>query len=497
MLKYFKFCVIIGVFGGFFVISPTNAQEAPDNEDPTDILSALDSLTFLFRESCSKNTICETPPDGLDFSENAVLPGFDPEAVQQMMDKMGSAIPLVYNRHVRGFLDLYAYRIRQTTGRIMSISDYYFPIFEQILDEEDLPLEFKYLAVVESALNPHAMSWAGASGLWQFMPQTGRLYGLKIDHYIDERRDVERATRAACAYFKDSYAKFGDWLLVIASYNCGPGNVAKAVARAGGSRDFWKIMPYLPAETRGYVPAFIAVAYLMSNPDLHGLKPVPVDMNMLIEKVPVTADVSFYQIAQALDIPVEELSRLNPSYKRKVIPGNSGPYSIYLPYQFATRFRQNEESIYTQRLTEQDENGETREYRINHKHFTHTVRRGETLQAIANKYGVKVSDIRDWNEVRKKAPAGGKLTIFKEVKEVVNTADSSLAKEPEEPKQEAKVTVLNADDIKLYKVAPGDTLWSISKKFGGVSIEQLRNDNNLSANEPLKSGQVLKIKTGG
>jgi membrane-bound lytic murein transglycosylase D len=291
-----KLCSLFSIAGllslGFFPASAQTRGEAQVISEP--ITATLDSLTYLLHSNnFERHANFQSP--ALDFSPTGDLPEFPATLVQQRMDALGSQVPLEYNQYVKGFIDLYGRRKKELTSKILTLSDYYFPVFEEILDRNNLPLEMKYLAVVESALNPRALSWAGASGLWQFIYSTGLNYDLQINSYIDERRDVYKSTEAACRYFKDSYALYGDWLLVIASYNCGPGNVNKAIRKSGGKKNFWAIQKYLPMETRGYVPAFVAVAYVMNYAKEHGIYPMPIELEKVVETVSVNNWVTFEQ----------------------------------------------------------------------------------------------------------------------------------------------------------------------------------------------------------
>jgi membrane-bound lytic murein transglycosylase D len=300
----------------------------------------------------------------------------------------------------------------------MGLSGLYFPLYEQILDQQGLPLEFKYLSIVESALNPMAVSRVGATGLWQFMYNTGKLYNLKINSFIDERRDPEKSTLAACQYFKDMYAIYNDWLLVIAAYNCGAGNVNRAIARSGGKTTFWEISRYLPRETRGYVPAFIAVTYLMNYSSEHNLIPVsPIMTYFDADTVMTDQKVSLKAIADATNTPLEVLSYLNPIYKKGIVPDEEQPLAIRLPSKKITAYLANlpaiykpEENIGTGSFVSNDET-DSNSGELSKK--IHKVKRGEHLQSIANKYNCTVSDLRHWNKIRgSRLIAGQKLTVY-------------------------------------------------------------------------------------
>src|SRR5690554_2713068 len=250
----------------------------------------------------------------------------------QRLHSMPSEMELSYNSVVKKYIDMYADRKREQVSYMLALGDYYFPMFEQLLDLYGLPLELKYLPVIESALNPVAVSRMGATGLWQFMLRTGKGYGLEVNSLVDERRDPYKATEAAVHYLKDLFAIYGDWNLVIAAYNCGPGNVNKAIARSGGKRDYWQIYYHLPRETRGYVPAFIAANYIMNHYADHRICPAhSYNTTTALDTVHVNERIHLEQIAGVLDLSLSELRRLNPQFKKDVIPGDSKAYALVLP----------------------------------------------------------------------------------------------------------------------------------------------------------------------
>ena len=476
---------------------------------PAQLMATLDSLTVLLEESCNKNYTCA------DLSEegqghNPFTPGSE---IQRRMNTMEFEIPMEYNQHVQSFIDLYGIKKKALTSRILTLSQYYFPKFEEILLREGLPPEFKYLAVVESALNPKALSWAGASGLWQFIHSTGVMYGLKINSYIDERRDPEKATLAACEYFKNSYELYGDWLLVIASYNCGPGNVNKAIRKAGGKKNFWAIQKYLPRETRGYVPAFIAVAYVMNHYEDYKITPTPVDLHRIVEDVQVDDMLHFEQIAQALDISLDELSYLNPAYKKGVIPAKDQSLSLTLPYLKAMQFVELGESIYSTPLVEEDSNGLKYTYQISTEKINYTVRKGESLKSIARKFNCSVTELKEWNIIRGSTISPGrKLVVYNDIKTRIpldrNEASDSAAllasaatAEKTDTTPAPSVQDKKAEDKKIeialyHEVMQGDTLYSISRKYEGLTVEKLRKLNNLAETDVIKPGTRLKVGTG-
>ena len=436
------------------------------------------------------------------------VPSFSAEVYKQKIEKIQTPIPLCYNDQVREYIDLYAIRKRSLTERVMGQAALYFPLFEQILDQQDLPLEFKYLSIVESALNPTAVSRAGATGLWQFMLGTGKLYNLKINSYIDERRDPEKSTLAACQYFKDMYAIYNDWLLVIAAYNCGAGNVNKAIARSGGKKTFWEICDHLPRETRGYVPAFIAVTYLMTHTSDHNLVSVPPLISYYgVDTVMTDRKVTLKQIADAINMPVDYLSYLNPIYKRGVIPVSDQQLAIRLPSNKVNTYLANLSAIYkpeeNSTIAEFVSNDKEDDFSFDQVKKYHRVKRGEHLMAIAKRYHCSVNDIKSWNHLRStKLSSGQKLTIYTSgEKKAVKVAEKSSTKKASSilaNSNNKKASSSISDDSKFvwHTVQSGDSLWKIAQRYQGVTVEQIKELNNLQSNE-LKVGTKLKVVFNG
>ena len=317
-------------------------------------------------------------------------------------------IELPYNERVRAFILRYVKRSPKQVARMMRMSEYYFPIFEEALTKYELPYELKYLPIIESALNPVARSYVGAAGLWQFMPATGKLFGLEINSLVDERMDPLKATDAACRFLKSMYAIYHDWNLVIAAYNCGSGNVNKAIRRAGGKRDFWSIYPYLPRETRNYVPIFIAANYAMNYGYEHGICKIPIEKAMITDTIRTNRRMHLQQVSENLNIPMDELRRLNPQYSRDILPGGS-TYTLCLPAEKVGPYIDMEnailaykaDSLIHSRRAEIDMakvTSITGAYRVNGVTY-YTIKKGDTLGGIAKKFHCSVKQLKAWNNL--------------------------------------------------------------------------------------------------
>ena len=336
--------------------------------------------------------------DAVHFSSNV-----SDEEMMRRLSAMNSYITIPFNETVKNYMILYSEKMPRHMANMMGRSLYYFPIFEEKLAKYGLPLELKYMSIIESNLNPVAESRAGAMGIWQFMYRTGKLYGLKINSFVDERLDVEKAADAAARYLRDAYSVFGDWNLAISSYNCGSGNVNKAIKRAGGKMDFWSIYPYLPRETRGYVPAFIGAMYAFHYAREYGLQPAEVGLPVKVDTFEIRKNLHFKQINEVVGVPLETVKMLNPQYTHDIIPGNEGTYILNLPYSWTSDFlAANQDSLYLHRAGELlnaqvlkniEESG--REERISYK-----VKEGDYLGRIAARNHCTVAQLKKWNHLR-------------------------------------------------------------------------------------------------
>ncbi|MBO7408367.1 MAG: transglycosylase SLT domain-containing protein [Paludibacteraceae bacterium] len=359
--------------------------------------------------------------EGINIDSCGAIPAIVEELPDSVYKERLQALPFVietpYNQVVRAFILRYVKHNPKQLARLQSKSDYYFPLFTDILAKYDLPYELCYLAVIESALNPQARSHAGAAGLWQFMPSTGRLYGLEINSLIDERMDPVKSTEAACRFLKSLYMVFNDWNLALAAYNCGPGNVNKAIHRSGGKRDFWSIYPFLPRETRGYVPIYIAASYAMNYADYHGICPAPYEMTMNTDTVRLSERMHLKQVADVLELNIDELRLLNPQYARDIIPGGKS-YELRLPADRVTDFIDMQDSIRSYHADELINNRRAEidllqktsvngAYSVNGVTY-YKIKNGDTLGAIAKKFHCSVKQLKTWNGLKNDNIRAGK-----------------------------------------------------------------------------------------
>lgn len=379
------------------VISAADGQKE-EIDLPQGMISTTDSLylDWISKHYINPNENCTMRTENPPVSDSIYM---------DRLKRIPAIIEMPYNEIVRKFIDMYATRLRQKVAFMLSANNFYMPIFEEALDLYDLPLELKYLPVIESALNPMATSTQGATGLWQFMLRTGQVYGLKVNSLVDERRDPIKSTRAAARYLKDLYDIYQDWNLVLAAYNCGPGTINKAIRRAGGDKDFWEIYNYLPKETRGYVPAFIAANYIMTYYCEHYISPMEMRMPESTDTIHVSRPLNLNQVADVCKINIDELRALNPEFKKDLIPGNEKPYALRLPTNMVSTFIDKEDSIYAYKA----DTYLTRRSTVAVKNATgtnkgkavyHRIRNGETLGGIAARYGVSINQLRRLNGIK-------------------------------------------------------------------------------------------------
>ena len=393
------------------IVPVTPFYELWNDSDLTDVeMRSLDwSLRWLDTTGCVAVHDTTTLPDSVYKARLQALP---------------CVVELPYNERVRAFILRYVKRSPKQVARLMRMSEYYFPIFEEALGRYGLPYELKYVPIIESALNPVARSHVGAAGLWQFMPATGKLFGLEVNSLVDERMDPLKATEAACRFLSSMYAVYGDWNLVIAAYNCGSGNVNKAIRRANGKRDFWAIYPYLPRETRNYVPIFIAANYAMNYGQEHGICKAPIeDKSLITDTIRTTRRLHLQQVSDNLNIPMEELRRLNPQYSRDILPGGS-TYTLCLPADKTGAFIDHEDSIAAYKADSLINNRRAEidlakvtsvsgAYRVNGVTY-YTIKKGDTLGGIAKKFHCSVKQLKQWNGLKNdNIREGKKLKICK------------------------------------------------------------------------------------
>ena len=500
IFSYKKAITIVGVFL-FLFLSPntlrsqTTVGYAPETFVDDPIAAALDSLYKLNLFELGYGKIAYPKNPKYNFPHDSV-PRYDEMILESRLAKLDAASPfdLQYNPVVKGYIDLYTIRRRELVSRMMALSQFYFPMFEEQLDKYNLPLELKNLAICESALNPLAKSRAGAMGLWQFMYPTGKIYGLQVTSYVDERCDPYKSTVAACEYFKYLYGLFGDWQMVIAAYNCGPGNINKAIRRSGGKTTYWEIRPFLPKETQGYVPAFIAVNYVMNHTAEHNIyTAIPKKTFLQVDTVAVKKQVSFSQICSVLGIPEDELMYLNPSYKKRVIPYSADEENtLALPSAKMGIFVANEDSIYNKGLSKinsQDVLATQETMKI------HTVRSGEHLSTIAKRYGCTVGEIKSWNNITSSSvKPGKKLTIYIYGKKPVEKTKATIAENKTANTPESNANTSVSGKYKYHLVQKGDSLYKISQKHK-TTVDELKRLNNFGAKYSLMPGKKIRVGT--
>lgn len=462
-------------------------------EDYTaEISDSLLNIWYLHKKTTVDD---EFDMDSVQFQSNV------PDSVYiDRIKRMNSFITLPYNDIVKNYIILYSEKMGARFENMLGLCSYYMPIFQETLNRYDLPEELKAMAIIESALNPLAVSRAGAKGMWQFMYGTAKMYGLHIDSFVDERLDPIKSADAAARYLKDAYNIFGDWNLAIASYNCGAGNVNRAIRRSGGSREFWDIWPYLPRETRGYVPAFVGALYAMNYYKEHGMRPAAVEIPAHVDTFKINKMLHLKQVTELVGVPLEELKNLNPQYKHEIVPGNEREYILRIPYNYTNAFIDCEDSLYrhkadiyfnpsTIKKIKDGGDGERIVYRV---------KSGDYLGKIASRYRVSVNQIKRWNNLRSNnIRIGQRLVIYRGGKVTASTASSSSSKPAAQPTKattpaaQKTSTVNPSAEYTIYTVKSGDSLYLIAKQYPGVSAQNIMDFNGIGSN--IKPGMKLKI----
>lgn len=482
LLILFVYFLVINAFGQV----PSNSvlldsieidMELDLNEAEEELLYKEDTADFVFY---SVQTALEYIP-GQD----------DPGLIQDRLACIEHGVPLHYNERSHAFINYFTVKDREYTRLMMRRRNLYFPIFEKKLAEYGLPDELKYLSIIESGLNPRARSRATAVGLWQFMSATGRYYGLHQDWYVDERMDPERSTDAACRFLKDLYGMFGDWELALAAYNAGPGNVKRAIRRSGYKKTFWEIYRYLPRETRSYVPQFVAITYTMNYLPEHNFLEQEEEMLMDWDTLALNKYMHFETFAQLTGVCLDDMQKLNPSVKHNALPDVTKPYIIRIPVNAKMVLDENRMAILDSaskvgkkelEMLAKNTPGST----YGRDRVVYRVRSGDVLGSIALRYGVRVSDIKKWNNLHSNMiRVGQRLNIWLRPSQAGAVASTGRS-------TPTTTTPGPLPDSKTYIVQPGDTLWDISRRFEGLTIEKLRSLNNLNGNK-IHAGQKLVL----
>lgn len=461
MNRYKKFSVVVGMIllvANMVAATPKGwSADSIVKADVDPVITTLDSLSYQILTRDKFFTITTDLAKYINLPTEQ-LPHFTDAEVEQQLRFIPSAVPLDYNKDVRAFIDLFVYKRRGLISKMRANSQIYFPLFEQILDRKKMPDELKYLPIVESALNPQAVSRAGATGLWQLMHGTGKQLGCDVNSYIDERRDPIVSTEAGTEYLYQMYRIYGDWQLALAAYNSGPGNVNKAIARAGGVKNFWAIKNYLPAETRSYVPTFIAVVYAMKYADTYKIFSAEPSRDLYaLDTVHLDNKVTMQHIASTIGIPLEEIQFLNPSLKTNIVPRIEGGFPLNLPVNYLGVFETKREVIANDPEVARQE--QLAQMYINPtyvkvtKTIYHVVRKNETIASIAKRYGVSASELKKWNRLGKTVARGQKLkvNIIREVpvyqqQHIATNNQSAVAATPSSNENQDEVVVENENN---------------------------------------------------
>ncbi|MBK7133298.1 MAG: transglycosylase SLT domain-containing protein [Bacteroidales bacterium] len=491
------------------VLSDTIIVKSDNSADR--ISRDLDSLvsTWYVRMNRSVNPV--------EYRGDTAILQYSDSTYRTRLSKINSIISLPYGPIIRNHIHVYTIKQREKFAAVLALKDYYFPMIEDVFDSYGLPAELKYMAVIESALNPNAVSRMGATGLWQFMYSTGRMYGLTINSIVDERRDPLKATHAAAKYLKDLYKIYDDWILVIAAYNCGPGNVNKAIRRSGNKKDYWDIYYRLPRETRGYIPQYVAAAYAITYYPEHNIQPMQLNIPVAVDTIMINKDIHLTQISEVMKIPLGELKALNPQYRTGLIPGSSKQQILTLPLNHLGDFidlndtiRSYKSDVYLNKANLSVNPTRSTNVPVDIKGKTklfYTVNDGDNLGYISEWYRVGLSDLRYWNNIYKNTiRVGQKLVVYvdpakSEYYSKVNSmsfADKQamVGKTVPANTQQSVASFIpeTEGDFITYTVRYGDTIWDIVKMFENVSTSEVLTLNNISDPSKIQVGQKLKIK---
>ena len=470
-----------------------NASSIVMDEYTTEVSDSLLNLWYVQKK------IAQSEEDYYDMDSVRFQSNVPDSVYIERIRQMNSFITLPYNDIVKNYIIKYSEKMPTSIGRILGLCEYYMPIFQEIFNQYDMPEELRAMAVIESAMNPLAVSRVGAKGMWQFMYSTAKTYGLNINSFVDERLDPIKSAHAAAQYLQDAYEIFGDWNLAIASYNCGAGNVNKAIRRSGGKRAFWDIWPYLPRETRGYVPAFVGALYTMNYYKEHGIRPVSVATPAHVDTMHINKMLHLKQVSELTGAPLEDLKNLNPQYRHEIIPGNEREYILRIPYNYTNAFIENEDSLYrhkadiyfnpvTIKKIKDEGDGERVVYRV---------KSGDYLGKIAINHGTTVAKIKKWNNLKTNdIRVGQRLIIYRGGKAPASTSatkttetQSTAAKPAAQTKTAQSIPADTA--YTEYVVKSGESLYLIAKKFPGVSAQNIMDFNGIGTN--IKPGMKIKI----
>lgn len=476
---------IFGCLIFVLTLTTAKAQVLPDSVIVADSLEIAEAESdILYKEDSVQINYYSLPPDW------EYIPGDDdPLVIADRLACIENRIPLRYNEKIHGFINYFTVKDREYTRMIIQRMNLYFPLFEKYLAEYNLPDELKYLAIIESGLNPRAISRARAVGLWQFMSATGRYFGLHIDWYIDERMDPEKSTKAACQYLKQLYGMFGDWELALAAYNSGPGNVKRAIRKAGYKKSFWDIYPYVPRETRSYVPQFVAITYTMNYLSEHNFIMSDQEAFPISDTVRVKKYLHLPTLAKLTETCMDDIIKLNPSIQHNALPDLNKYYTLHLPTYTLQALNNNRLAILDSasgvgkkdlELLARNATGST----YGRDKVVYKVKSGDVLGSIAIRHNIKVTDLKKWNNLSSNTiRVGQRLNIWLKPSAFA-TSNTTVAQAP--------VSIQPVPDSKTYTVQPGDSLWSISQKFQGLTIDKIKSLNKLTTSK-IQPGQKLVI----